>query len=68
MTLAVHFLNRERSPLAAYNALQIALMKQYVARGGSAESWCARLAPAFRRRYGWMLDSRRSVRFSVRGS
>jgi len=64
MTLACYFLNRERSPLAAYNALQIALMRQYVARGGSAEGWVSRLAPTFRRRYGWMLEGRRAGRVS----
>lgn len=56
MTLAGLHLDRADSPLAAYNALQIALMRRFVARGGSAELWCHRLAPAFRRRYGWMLE------------
>lgn len=56
MTLAGYHLDRANSPLAAYNALQIALMKRYIACGGTAEQWCSRLAPAFRRRYGWMLE------------
>jgi len=25
-----------------------------IRRGGSAEAWCARYAPAFRRQFGWM--------------
>jgi hypothetical protein len=56
MTLATFHLDRANSPLAAYNALQIALMRRFVAAGGTAELWCDRLAPAFRRRYGWMLE------------
>jgi hypothetical protein len=32
-------------------ALQRALLEQYVARGGSEEAWCERMAPVFRRRY-----------------
>ena len=38
--------------LGAYLALQCDLMRLFVARGGSAEEFCQRLAPAFRRRYG----------------
>jgi hypothetical protein len=32
-------------------ALQVALMRRHLARGGTIQSWCARLAPAFKRRY-----------------
>jgi hypothetical protein len=56
MTMAGFHLDRADSPLAAYNALQVALMRRFVARGGTVELWCVRLAPAFRRRYGWMLE------------
>jgi hypothetical protein len=58
MMLADRFLNAESSPLAAYNALQRALMRHYIARGRSAADWCSALAPAFRRRYGWILEAR----------
>lgn len=37
--------------LAAYLALQCALMRRYLARGGTAEEFCERLAPIFHRRY-----------------
>lgn len=37
--------------LAAYLALQCALMRRFLARGGSAEDFCERLAPIFHRRY-----------------
>ena len=37
--------------LAAYLALQCALMRRFLARGGTAEEFCERLAPTFHRRY-----------------
>lgn len=40
---------------AAYLALEAALMRRYVARGGSEEEFCERLAPAFRRRFAPVL-------------
>ncbi len=52
------FLNRHPSGLSAYNHLQRTLMRRYLGRGGTLEDWCARFAPAFRARYGWMLGSR----------
>ena len=39
------------SRFAAYTALQCALMRRYLARGGTAEDFCTRLAPVFHRRY-----------------
>ena len=51
MILAQLYLARHESPFAAYMALQRALLEQYVARGGSEEAWCERMAPVFRRRY-----------------
>lgn len=51
MILAQMYLARHESRFAAYMALQRALLAQYVARGGSAELWCERLAPVFRRRF-----------------
>jgi hypothetical protein len=55
MLLATLYLNRYDTRLRAYNMLQCALMAAYLRRGGSVEVWCARYAPAFRRRFGWML-------------
>lgn len=40
---------------AAYVALQCALMRRFLARGGTAEEFCERLAPIFHRRYAAML-------------
>ena len=51
MILAPMYLARYESRFAAYMALQRALLSQYVARGGSPEAWCERLAPVFRRRF-----------------
>ena len=39
------------TPLAAYLALQSALMRRFLARGGTAEEFCERLAPTYHRRY-----------------
>lgn len=55
MLLASTYLGRYPSRFAAYNALQCALMRHYIARGGSPSLWCERMAPKFRARYGWML-------------
>jgi hypothetical protein len=51
MILAQQYLARHSSPFAAYMALQRSLMQHYLSQGGSAETWCNRIAPAFRRRY-----------------
>lgn len=51
MVLAQHYLAQYSSPFAAYMALQRALMRQYLIRGGTEEEWCRSIAPAFRRRY-----------------
>lgn len=40
---------------AAYIALQCALMRRYLARGGTAEDFCQRLAPVYRRRFAPVL-------------
>jgi hypothetical protein len=55
MELARRYLARHRTAYAAYIALQRALMRHYIARGGSAGDFCSRLAPVFRRRFGSML-------------
>jgi hypothetical protein len=57
MEVARRFIREHRGGSAAYLALQLALMRHYVARGGTAEEFCARLAPAFRRRWGAVLLS-----------
>lgn len=40
----------------AFMLLQVCLMRHFVARGGDKLDWCERLAPAYRRRYGWLLE------------
>ena len=56
MVLATLYLARHRTRMQAYNMLQLQLMERFIRRGGSAETWCARHAVAFRRRFGWMVD------------
>lgn len=65
MRLARIRLDGKRPALAVYNALQIALIGRFVARCGTAQQWCALYAPAFRRRYGWLLET---GRLTARGS
>jgi hypothetical protein len=36
-------------------ALQAALLRHYLARGGTVQAWCSRLAPAFQQRYAGTL-------------
>jgi hypothetical protein len=55
MELARRFVTRYPSPFGAYLALQRALMARYLARGGTQEDFCQRLAPVFRRRYARLL-------------
>ena len=55
MLLATDYLRRYDTRLRAYNMLQWELMAAFLRRGGSVETWCARYAGAFRRRFGWML-------------
>ena len=51
MILAHRYLARYETPFAAYMALQRALLLHYMSRGGTAEKWCAKIAPLFQRRY-----------------
>jgi len=51
MILALRYLEKHGSPFAAYMALQTALLRHYVSRGGTEEAWCTRIAPVSRRRY-----------------
>ena len=48
------YLARSSSGFEAYMALQRALIARWVARGGTEESWCIRMAPLYRRRYAWL--------------
>lgn len=45
------FLEEYPTRFAAYVALQCALMRRHVARGGTTEDFCTRLAPVFHRKY-----------------
>ncbi len=56
MLLGHSYLSKNRTPLAAYNGLQISLMRRYLRRGGTMEAWLQHIAPAFRRRYGWICE------------
>lgn len=55
MELCRVFAARHPSAFAAYIALELALMRRFVARGGTEEEFCRRLAPAFHRRYAPLL-------------
>ena len=46
---------RQPTRLAAYLALQCALMRRFLAQGGTAEEFCERLAPIFHRRYAALI-------------
>lgn len=56
VVLAEGYLDRFRSGLAAYNAIQARLMQRFLDRGGTVELWMSRLAPVFRQRYGWLCE------------
>jgi|GEM_PF-1354453 len=56
MEIARSYLAGYATGFAAYLALEVALMRRYVARGGSQEEFCTRLAPTFRRRFAPMLE------------
>lgn len=51
MEISRRYATGHRPPLAAYLALQRALMQRFVAAGGTAEEFCARLAPVYHRRF-----------------
>lgn len=58
MEVARRYVEEYPTRFAAYAALQCALMRRFLARGGTAEEFCTRLAPAFRRRYAPVLLER----------
>jgi hypothetical protein len=51
MEIVRRYMTPQSTGFAAYLSLQRALMLRYVARGGSVEEFCVRLAPAFHRRF-----------------
>jgi hypothetical protein len=55
MEIMRRYVATQPTRLAAYLALQCALMRRYLARGGTAEDFCERLAPIFHRRYAAVL-------------
>jgi hypothetical protein len=55
MEIARRYLQASPSGFQAYVSLQCALMRRHVARGGTMEDFCLRLAPAFHRRYAALL-------------
>jgi len=55
METARRYLESSTTRFSAYVSLQCALMRCFVARGGTYEEFCARLAPAFHRKYAPLL-------------
>jgi hypothetical protein len=49
------FVETHQTGFSAYLALQCALMQRFVARGGTTEEFCVRLAPVFHRKYAPLL-------------
>ena len=58
MEVARRYLEEDPTRFAAYTALQCALMRCWMARGGTQEEFVLRLAPAFHRRYAPVLLDR----------
>jgi hypothetical protein len=57
LLLADYYRARSGSGFGAYMRLQQALLTRWVARGGTEEAWCERMAPRFRLRYGGLIDT-----------
>jgi hypothetical protein len=55
MEILRRYLETSPTQFEAYVALQCALMRRFVNRGGTTEDFCERLAPAFHRRYAPVL-------------
>ncbi len=47
-----------KSPFHAYMELQRRLMHRWIARGGSEQAWCERMAPVFHARYGQLIEQK----------
>jgi hypothetical protein len=59
MEILRRYLETSPTRFDAYVALQCALMRRFVNRGGTTEEFCERLAPVYHRRYApVLLDSR----------
>ncbi len=57
METARRFVESYPTGFQAYLALQCALMRRHIARGGTAEDFCRRLAPVYHRKYApFLLD------------
>lgn len=56
MILFSKFVTEAKTPLAAYNLLQIAYIRLYIAGGGTVEQWCLTMAEPFRERFGWIMN------------
>jgi hypothetical protein len=56
MVLGECYRKRSASGFDAYMALQRALLARWLARGGTEEAWCSRIAPLFRARYGPLME------------
>jgi hypothetical protein len=56
MVLGEYYRGRCGNGFDAYMALQRALLARWLSRGGTEESWCRRIAPVFRERYGPMME------------
>ncbi len=65
MLLGEWYLSRHGTRFAAFNRLQIALMKRFVAKGGSVERWMDRIAPVLRSRYSWLCEEMVPVRVAT---
>ena len=60
MEILRRYLETSPTRFEEYVSLQCALMQRFVNHGGTTEDFCARLAPAFHRRYApVLLDSPR---------
>jgi hypothetical protein len=55
METAKRYIEMSNSGLSAYLALQRALMRRFIARGGTDVEFCERLAPVFHRKYAPLL-------------
>lgn len=54
--LGEHYRARCGSDFDAYMRLQGALLSRWLARGGTLDGWCDRMAPLFRLRYAVLMD------------
>jgi hypothetical protein len=55
--IARRFAASHETGFGAYLALERALMRRYVTRGGTEAEFCERLAAAFHRRHGGLLEA-----------